>query len=63
MCNTNNVTCDNVTGEKDGYAGVALYSKVKPLEVKYGIGQKDLDKEGRFLCAEYEKFYLVGTCK
>lgn len=52
-----------VPGEKDGYAGVSLYSKQKPLDVKYGIGNKDFDKEGRLIMAEYEKFYLVATCK
>lgn len=52
-----------VVGEKDGYSGVALYTKQKPLEVTYGLGKKELDNEGRLITAEYDKFYLVGTCK
>lgn len=47
--------------EKDGYAGVALFSKIEPLSVKYGIGSKEHDDEGRCITAEYEKFYLVNV--
>lgn len=46
--------------EKDGYAGVAVYSKEKPLHVKIGLG-KEHDSEGRLLTLEYDKFYLVNT--
>lgn len=49
------------SGEKQGYAGVALYSKQKPLSVKFGLGIKEHDSEGRIITAEYEKFYLVTT--
>ena len=27
-----------VSAEKEGYSGVGLYSKTKPIDVKYGIG-------------------------
>lgn len=47
---------------KPGYAGVALYSKEKPLSVKKGLGKPEHDEEGRVITAEYEKFYVVGTC-
>ncbi|XP_068086323.1 DNA repair nuclease APEX1 isoform X2 [Anabrus simplex] len=50
-----------LSGEKEGYAGVALYSKEKPLNVKYGIGNKEFDSEGRLITAEYESFYLVNA--
>lgn len=30
-----------------------------PYNVDYGIGNKELDEEGRIITAEYEKFYLV----
>nr|XP_018899599.1 PREDICTED: uncharacterized protein LOC109032096 isoform X1 [Bemisia tabaci] len=48
-------------GMKPGYAGVALYSKEKPLSVKKGLGKPEHDEEGRVITAEYEKFYVVGT--
>lgn len=46
--------------EKKGYSGTALFSKVKPLSVEYGIGHP-LDNEGRVITAEFEEFYVV-TC-
>lgn len=51
-------------GDKAGYSGVALYSKVKPIGVRMGKEIKELDdNEGRVIEAEYEKFFLVSTCK
>ncbi|CAH8644231.1 unnamed protein product [Heterobilharzia americana] len=47
------------SAEKAGYAGTALFSKIPPLKVTYGIGKKIHDEEGRVITAEYEKFYLV----
>lgn len=44
-----------------GYSGVALLSKIKPIQVMYGIQIPKHDTEGRVLTAEYEKFYLVGV--
>lgn len=51
------------SGLKPGYAGVGLYSKVKPIKVTYGLGTSEFDSEGRLITAEYEKFYLVNVCK
>lgn len=42
-----------------GYAGVAIYSKILPYDIQYGIGNASHDDEGRVLTAEYEKFFLV----
>jgi exonuclease III len=50
-------------GEKEGYAGVGLYSKKEPNKVTYGLGKKEFDTEGRVITAEYEKFYLVAACE
>ena len=41
---------------KKGYSGVALYSKVEPLKVIYGMGIKEFDQEGRLVGAEYKDF-------
>jgi len=51
----------NPAAEKKGYSGVALWSKEKPLSVKYGMGIEEHDKEGRLITAEYEKFYLLTS--
>lgn len=45
--------------EKKGYSGTAIFSKQKPLSVKYGLGIEDHDKEGRVITLEYEKFYMI----
>jgi AP endonuclease-1 len=51
----------NCCNTKRGYSGVALLSKVKPIQVMYGIQIPKHDTEGRVLTAEYEKFYLVAV--
>lgn len=45
---------DHSKGRK-GYSGVAVYSKVKPDKVEYGLGQKEYDQEGRFLALFFDK--------
>ena len=44
---------------KKGYSGTAIFTKIKPLSVTYGIGIEEHDQEGRVITAEFEKFYLV----
>jgi len=46
--------------EKKGYSGVGLYTKTKPLEIKHGIGVKELDTEGRTIWASYSNFELFN---
>ena len=48
------------SAEKKGYSGTAVFSKVKPLNVTYGIGVPEHDKEGRIITLEFDKFYLVN---
>lgn len=45
--------------EKKGYSGTAVFSKEKPLSVKYGIGIDEHDHEGRVITLELENFYMV----
>jgi exodeoxyribonuclease-3 len=47
--------------EKKGYAGTAIFTKLKPLKVTTGIGKAEHDREGRVLTAEYEGFFLVNV--
>ncbi len=47
--------------QRKGYAGVAIYSRLKPLKVHYGIGIEDHDAEGRILTLEFEDFFLVNA--
>jgi exodeoxyribonuclease-3 len=46
---------------KKGYSGVALYSKIEPLQVIYGMGVPEFDQEGRLVGAEYEDFWLLNV--
>jgi exodeoxyribonuclease III len=46
--------------EKKGYSGTAIFSKKKPLSVRYGIGNKDSEPEGRVITLEFNKFFLVN---
>lgn len=45
--------------QKKGYSGTALFTKKEPLNVTYGIGVEEHDKEGRVITAEFEDFYMV----
>ncbi|XP_049888126.1 DNA-(apurinic or apyrimidinic site) endonuclease [Pectinophora gossypiella] len=48
-------------GDKDGYAGVAIYTTQLAMNVQYGLQNEELDDEGRIITAEYEHFYLICT--
>lgn len=47
------------SAEKKGYSGTAIFTRVKPLSVAYGIGIDEHDHEGRVITMEYEDMYLV----
>lgn len=46
---------------KKGYSGTAVFTRVPPLSVSYGIGSSAHDDEGRAITVEFPDFYLV-TC-
>ena len=46
---------------KEGYSGVAMFCKEKPLSVEYGLGEEGFDAEGRLITAEFDSFYLVTS--
>ncbi|QGQ99266.1 exodeoxyribonuclease III [Paenibacillus psychroresistens] len=43
-----------------GYSGTAVFTKVKPLSVWYGL-EEDSEPEGRVLTLEFAGFYLVNV--
>jgi exodeoxyribonuclease-3 len=47
------------SAEKKGYSGTAIFTKQEPINVTYGIGKEEHDKEGRVITLEFEKFYMV----
>ncbi len=44
---------------KKGYSGTAIFTKVEPLQVTYGMGIEEHDQEGRVITLEFEKFHMV----
>ncbi|MDQ0115110.1 exodeoxyribonuclease III [Paenibacillus harenae] len=46
--------------EKKGYSGTAIFSKLKPLSVRYGL-EEDKEFEGRVITLEFDHFYLVNV--
>ena len=47
--------------EKKGYSGTAIFTKKEPLNVSYGIGIEEHDKEGRVITLEFDNFYMVDV--
>lgn len=43
---------------KKGYSGTAVFTKLEPLSVRYGM-EEDEEPEGRIITLEFEDFYLV----
>jgi len=50
----------NCCKTKAGYSGTGVFTKHKPISVKYDLGVPQHDNEGRAITLEFEKFYLVN---
>ena len=46
--------------QRKGYSGTAIFTKISPKKVEYGIGIEEHDSEGRVITLEFEDFYLVN---
>jgi exodeoxyribonuclease III len=46
---------------KKGYSGTSIWSKKKPINVLYGINNKELDNEGRVITLEFDQFFLINV--
>ena len=51
--------CYYTCAEKKGYSGVAIFTKVKPDNVVYGMGNAKYDSEGRVIRADFGDFTLI----
>ncbi len=49
------------SAEKRGYSGTTILSKEIPVNIFRNIGISEHDNEGRVLCIEYDKFFLVNV--
>ncbi len=47
------------SAEKKGYSGTAVFTKEKPIDVQYGLGEFFDDNEGRAITLEFEDFYFL----
>lgn len=48
------------SAEKKGYSGTAVFTKIEPKAVSYGVGVPELDNEGRVITLEFDNFFLVN---
>ena len=47
------------SAEKKGYSGTAVFTRIAPLSVRYGIGVEEFDHEGRVIALEFPDFWMV----
>ena len=47
--------------QKAGYSGVALFTRIKPEEVEFGIGSENFDREGRVIKIRFTDFTLFNV--
>ncbi len=51
-------------GERKGYSGTAIFSKIKPVNIVFGILNSDSEKvgnEGRVITLEFEDFFIINV--
>jgi len=46
---------------KKGYSGTAVFTRIKPLSVAYGLNSEEHDQEGRMITLEFDSFFLVNV--
>ncbi|HSA60141.1 MAG TPA: exodeoxyribonuclease III [bacterium] len=47
--------------DRPGYSGTAVFTRVKPADVRLGIGMKEHDAEGRVITCEFPEYFLVNV--
>jgi len=47
--------------KRKGYSGTLTMSKVKPINVTYGIGHDEFDSEGRVISLEFKDYYVINA--
>jgi len=50
-----------LSAEKKGYSGVAIYTRIEPLKVHYGLGWALADTEGRYIQIDFPKFSVASV--
>ncbi len=52
--------CYYFPATRKGYSGTALYARLRPTAVRYGLGQSHIDSEGRWLEADWPGYSVVS---
>ena len=47
------------SAERKGYSGTAIFTRIAPRGVSYGIGLDEHDHEGRLITLEFDDFYVL----
>lgn len=47
------------SAERKGYSGTAIFTKIVPEKVIYGLGKEEFDNEGRVITLEFKEFFLI----
>lgn len=45
---------------RKGYSGVCVFTKIKPINVYYGLKDNKYDEEGRIITLEFDDFYYIA---
>lgn len=53
--------CFYEDAEKKGYSGTAIYTRYKPKKIVRGYGDKEFDKEGRYLEVQLDDINIVSV--
>ena len=48
-------------GNKKGYSGTAIFSRIEPKGFTCGIGVDEFDSEGRVITLDFENFFFVNV--
>lgn len=51
---------DYFSAQKKGYSSVAIFTKIKPIQIFKKIGVEEFDDEGRVIGAEFDDFIAFG---
>lgn len=48
------------SAERRGYSGTAVFSRLEPREVSFGLNVDEFDREGRVITLDFDEFFLVN---
>ena len=47
--------------QRPGYSGTLTLARKEPLSVRYGMGIREFDEEGRLIALEYDGYYVMNV--